>query len=144
MWCGTSNSEKAKQCMDGCSLHSREEVKMDLCEWMQMQKPVFYQDKIFKLLPKWHKQINVPDNYAEKVIILLWNKCTALNDVMTNISFYDLGNHTSLLSFKVIFSANSHHTLLTAFLTEHFVAQAFFKCIIFYSPLCSYTLNFSE
>jgi hypothetical protein len=32
---------------------------MAVCEWLQMQEPNFYHNRIFKLVPRWVKCINM-------------------------------------------------------------------------------------
>jgi hypothetical protein len=35
-------------------------------EWLQMQEPDFYHKRIFTLMPRWNKCINVLGDYGEK------------------------------------------------------------------------------
>ena len=39
---------------------------MAVREQLRMQKPNFYRDGIFKLVPRWDKHISVLGDYAEK------------------------------------------------------------------------------
>jgi hypothetical protein len=43
-----------------------DEVEMAFHEWLCMQEPDFYDDKFFKLVPRWNKCINVLGEYGEK------------------------------------------------------------------------------
>jgi hypothetical protein len=46
--------------------HKNKEVEMAAGEWLRMQEPDFYHGRIFKLVPRWDKCINVLGDYAEK------------------------------------------------------------------------------
>jgi hypothetical protein len=55
-----------KQHLGGRLFHNNEEVEIAVDEWLRMQKPNFYRDGIFKLVPRWDKCINVLGDYIEK------------------------------------------------------------------------------
>ena len=58
--------ELLKPNLEGHQFHSNEEFEIAVCEWVQMHKPDFYCDGIFKLVPKWGKCINTLKDYDEK------------------------------------------------------------------------------
>jgi hypothetical protein len=41
-------------------------MEMAVGEWLQIKEPNFYCDRIFKLMPRWDKCINVLRDYVEK------------------------------------------------------------------------------
>jgi hypothetical protein len=47
------------------------EAGMAVYEWLQMQEPDFYGDRIFKVMPRWEKCTNAPGNYVENKLIIL-------------------------------------------------------------------------
>ena len=51
-----------KQHLEGCN----EEMKVAVPEWLGMQKPNFYYDRIFKVMLRWDKYISVQRDYDEK------------------------------------------------------------------------------
>jgi hypothetical protein len=55
-----------KQQLAGHRFHNNEEVEMAVREWLQMQKPDFCCDGIFKLVPRSEKCMNKPGDYVEK------------------------------------------------------------------------------
>jgi hypothetical protein len=50
----------------GRRFHSNEEAEMAVRGLLRMQRPDFYRDGIFKLVPRWEKCINVLGDYVEK------------------------------------------------------------------------------
>lgn len=50
----------------GCWFHKSEEVEMDIQEWLQMQEPNLYHDRIFKLVQMWDKHITLPRDYVDR------------------------------------------------------------------------------
>jgi hypothetical protein len=40
-------------------------VERAVHEWLQMQEPEFYHDRIFELVPRWDRCINVLGDYVE-------------------------------------------------------------------------------
>ena len=55
-----------KHHLGGHQFHGSEEVEMAFCEWLQMQEPDFYQDRIFKPVPSYEKCIIEFHDCAEK------------------------------------------------------------------------------
>jgi hypothetical protein len=55
-----------KHHLGGHQFHSSEEVEMALCEWLQIQEPDFYCDRIFKPVPSYGKCIIAFHDCAEK------------------------------------------------------------------------------
>jgi hypothetical protein len=48
-----------KQHLGGCLLHSNKELKVTVREWLRMQEPDFYSDRIFELFQIWDRCINL-------------------------------------------------------------------------------------
>jgi hypothetical protein len=46
-------------------------MEMAVREWLRMQKPGFYRDGIFKLVPRRDKYISVLGDYVKKIILQL-------------------------------------------------------------------------
>jgi hypothetical protein len=59
-------SEPLKQHLRAHRFHSNKEVEMALHKWLWMQEPHLYHSRIFKLMPRWDKCINVLRDYVEK------------------------------------------------------------------------------
>ena len=55
-----------KHHLGGQQSHGSEEVEMALCEWLQMQQPDFYHDRIFKPVPSYNKCIIAFHDCPEK------------------------------------------------------------------------------
>jgi hypothetical protein len=47
-------------------MHSNEEEEMAVCEWLQMQQPDFYSDKVFELVASRDECVNVLEERAAK------------------------------------------------------------------------------
>jgi hypothetical protein len=56
------------------SYNKTEEVEISICEWLQMQAPNFNHRRIFKLVQRWDKSIDVLGVCAEKQLKLQCNK----------------------------------------------------------------------
>jgi hypothetical protein len=55
-----------KQGLEGCWFHSNEDVQMAITEWLQMQKPTFWCNRILILGPGWDTDVNMLRDYVEK------------------------------------------------------------------------------
>jgi hypothetical protein len=55
-----------KQHFGGRRFHDNKE-EMAVRETLRMQEPDFYRDGIFKFVPRWHKCINVLEDYVGKL-----------------------------------------------------------------------------
>jgi hypothetical protein len=44
--------------------HNTQEMEMALHEWLQMQEPNFHCNRIFKLVPRWNKCMQVHEDYV--------------------------------------------------------------------------------
>lgn len=64
-----------------------------------MQEPNSCYGKIFKLVPRWDKCINVSRHYVENKIILQWYKSATFNSVKTT--------HLIFISWGILLSEHS-------------------------------------